>query len=55
MTKERKVRVPRAPTVPGEPGGLVGRRFSRPAYSSTMICRVRTGLAGKRPSCSMRP
>ena len=35
--------LPRSPTVPGEPGARVGSRFRRPAYSSTMICRVRTG------------
>ena len=45
ITKERRLRLPRSPTVPGEPGARVGSRFRRPAYSSTMICRVRTGLA----------
>ena len=55
MTKERSLRVPRSPTVPGEPGGLVGSRLSLPAYSSTMFWRVRTGLAGNRFKASRRP
>ena len=46
ITKERRLRLPRSPTVPGEPGARVGSRFRRPAYSSTMICRCAPALAG---------
>ena len=46
---ERTLRLPRTPTVPGEPGGIVGNSVSTPFCSSTITERKRCGLSTYRP------